>query len=64
MHVDNLLQPLDDVAYLIECAALDCKGELKTELAQRCAPATTARSIALCIKRSNAHAVPVRVSLP
>ena len=28
----NLLIPLDDLAYLLECAAMDCRGELKGEL--------------------------------
>lgn len=33
---NDLLKPLDDLAYLIECAALDYTGELKTELNHLC----------------------------
>ena len=36
MAPDELLRPLDDLAYLIECAALDYRGELKTELSHLC----------------------------
>jgi len=35
-HVKDLLLPLDDLAYLVECAALDYTGELKTELSRLC----------------------------
>ncbi len=35
-RAQNLLTPLDDLAYLIECAALDYTGELKTELSRLC----------------------------
>lgn len=35
-HDTDLLRALDDLAYLIECAALDCTGELKGELARLC----------------------------
>ncbi|RYG93831.1 MAG: hypothetical protein EON58_17530 [Alphaproteobacteria bacterium] len=41
MATDELLRPLDDLAYLIECAALDYCGELKTELSHLCAAIET-----------------------
>lgn len=41
MASDELLRPLDDLAYLIECAALDYRGELKTELSRLCTAVET-----------------------
>lgn len=32
----DLLKPLNDLAYLIECAALDYTGEVKSELSVLC----------------------------
>lgn len=32
----ELLKPLDHLSYLLECAALDYTGELKTELGELC----------------------------
>jgi len=32
----ELLKPLNDLSYLLECAALDYTGELKTELRALC----------------------------
>lgn len=32
----ELLKPLNDLSYLLECAALDYTGELKAELASLC----------------------------
>jgi hypothetical protein len=32
----DLLKPLNDLAYAIECAALDYNGELKSELSALC----------------------------
>lgn len=37
VNQNSLLFPLDDLAYLIECAALEYTGELKTELSELCA---------------------------
>lgn len=41
MAADDVLRPLDDLAYLIECAALDYRGELKTELMHLCTAVET-----------------------
>lgn len=38
MAIDTgMLRPLDDLCYLLECAALDCTGELKSGLSNLCA---------------------------
>ena len=36
MERTDMLKPLDDLAYLLECAALDHTGELKSALAALC----------------------------
>ena len=36
MECDNILKPLNDIAYCLECAAQDYTGELKTELLSLC----------------------------
>lgn len=37
MGMPDLLKPLDDLGWLLECGALACTGELKSELHQLCA---------------------------
>jgi hypothetical protein len=39
----DLLKPLDHLSYLLECAALDCMGELKSELSKLCTSITEGR---------------------